>query len=242
MHNGAISVRSVKEYIMQLQGHRSFVVVGLGRFGFSLALELVRQGYDVLALDNDRELVQSVSAELPDVLIMDATDEDALRAAGVTDFDVAIVAIETHFENRILVTDTLKQLGISTIICKALTERNKRILMRVGADHVVLPELEAGEQLARRLTSGFLIEGFELEPGMRMVQIPCPGTLIGRSLAEANMTGRYQVRLLLITGSRTIPAPSDSVRLQADDRLLLIGPEHGVARLLAEIGRDAAIR
>jgi trk system potassium uptake protein TrkA len=225
---------------MPSQTRQSFVVVGLGRFGLSLALELSRQGYDVLAIDNDRAIVQAVSDELADVLAVDATDEDALRSAGVNEFDVAVVAIATNFENSILVTDTLKQIGVATVICKALSDRHKRILLRVGADHVVLPEHEAGEQLAHRLTSGFLIEGFELEPGMRMVQIPCPGALVGHSLAEADMAGRYQVQLLLITGGRTVPAPANTVRLEPSDHLLLIGPEKGVARLLAEVGRNAA--
>ena len=224
---------------MSPRGRQSFVVVGLGRFGLSLALELHRQGYDVLALDHDRALVQEVADELPDVVALDATDEDALRAAGVGDFDVAVVAIATDFENSILVTDTLKQIGVPTVLCKALTERHKRILLRVGADHVVLPEHQAGEQLARRLTGGFLIEGIELEPGMRMVQIACPGALVGRTLAETDIRGRYDVRLLLITGQRTVPAPANDVRLERDDHLLLIGPEKGIARLLAEVGRDA---
>ena len=115
-------------------------VIGLGRFGASVALTLARQGFSVVGVDRDPKLVQSLADDLTQTLTFDATDENALRAVDIASFDTVIVAIGADFEANLMATVALKAVGVKRIICKALTERQKTILLRVGADKVVLPE------------------------------------------------------------------------------------------------------
>ena len=129
-----------------------FAVIGLGRFGTSLALTLVENGYVVLGIDRNRELVQSLADEITMTVALDATDEDALREVDISAYDTVVVAIGDDFESSILTTVTLKDLGVRQIVCKAQDERQSSVLLKVGADRVVLPESEAGERLAYLLT------------------------------------------------------------------------------------------
>ena len=120
-----------------------FAVIGLGRFGSSLALTLAGRGYTVVGIDRDRALVQEFADELTQTVALDATDEDALRAIDIASFDTVVVAIGADFESNLMATVALKSLGVRHIVCKALSERQQAILLKVGADRVVLPEYEA---------------------------------------------------------------------------------------------------
>jgi trk system potassium uptake protein TrkA len=119
-----------------------------------VALALAEQGYSVLGIDRDRDLVQRLADDLTQTVALDATDDDALRAVDITSFETVVVAIGTDFESNLMATTALKALGVRTVICKALTERQQTILLRVGADRVVLPEYEAGRRLADDLMGG----------------------------------------------------------------------------------------
>ncbi len=212
---------------------QEFAVIGLGRFGTSLATALLTMGHTVLAIDRDRELVQDLVDDLPQVVALDATDDQALRSIGIQSFDTVIVAIGADFENSILTTVLLKELGVRHVVCKALTERQKRILLHVGADQVVLPEHEAGLRLARRLSIPDLIDRLELEPGMSLTQMHVPDALVGRSLRDLNLTGRFQVLVLGIKGDRLRVAPGPDEVLAAGDVLLLLGTDEMIAKLEA---------
>ncbi|MDQ7029480.1 MAG: TrkA family potassium uptake protein [Ardenticatenia bacterium] len=135
---------------------REFIVIGLGRFGTSLAGALVQQGHDVLAVDVDYRRVQALSTELPHVVQLDATNIDALREVGADHFDTGVVCIGTNFESNLLATVLLRKLGVRRVITKARTRTQREILLQVGADEVILPEHEAGVRLARRLLGGGL--------------------------------------------------------------------------------------
>jgi len=210
---------------------REFVIIGLGRFGASLARRLTELGHTVLAIDKDIRLVQDLSDELAQSVALDATDEDALRSVGVEEFDTAVVAIGSDFEASLLVTVLLKELGLRRVICKALTRRQQQILLRVGADEVVLPEHDAGERLARRLASPLLMESFELEPGVDISEIHVPDRFAGKSLTELDLPGRLGLRVLLIRGKRLRPAPDAEEVLEAGDVLVVVGPDESVRRL-----------
>lgn len=212
---------------------QEFVVIGLGQFGSSLALSLMQQGHSVLAIDRDRDLVQDLAEAVTQAVALDATDADALRAAGVEAFDTAIVAIGADFESSVLVTVLLKELGVRRVICKALTERQKTVLLRVGADQVVLPEAEAGARLARRLASPDFVDRLELEPGLTLTELRAPQRLVGRTLRELNLTGTLGVIVLLLKGRRLRVAPAADEVIQADDVLLVLGPDDAAARLQA---------
>lgn len=208
-----------------------FAIIGLGQFGASLALTLIEMGHTVLAIDRDRERVQELADDLDQTVALDATDEAALRSVGIQSFDTAVVAIGADFESSILVTSLLKELGLKRVVCKALTERQKLILLRVGADQVVLPEHEAGVQLARRLAAPDLIDQLELDPGTSVLQMRVPAAMAGRSLRELNLTGHFGVIVLGIKGQRLRVAPPADTVLHGGDTLLLLGPDDASAKL-----------
>lgn len=208
-----------------------YVVIGLGRFGASLALKLMELGHSVLAIDRDRALVQALADEVTQTVALDATDEDALRTIGIESFGTAIVAIGDDFENNVLITVLLKDLKIKRVISKALNERQKSILLKVGADQVILPEHEAGIRLAQQLVSPLVIDRLELEPGVSVSELRCPSALFGRTLRELNLRERFRVTVLIIKGQELRASPSGSDRINPGDTLIVIGPDEGIARL-----------
>jgi trk system potassium uptake protein TrkA len=130
---------------------REYAVIGLGRFGSSLALRLIELGHSVLGIDRDREIVQRLADDLTQTAVLDASDEVALQDVGITAFDAVIVAIGADFESNLMATTALKGLAVPLVIAKALSDRQRTILLRVGADRVILPEIEAGQRLADEL-------------------------------------------------------------------------------------------
>ena len=206
-------------------------MIGLGRFGASLALKLVELGHSVLGIDREQALVQALSDELTHTAALDATDEDALKAIGIAEFDTVIVAIGDDFECNLMITVLLQEVGVKRLICKASTERQKSILKRVGANQVILPEHEAGVQLAYNLVSPFVLNRLELEPGTSVSEVRVPEAMVGRALGEMRLREQYGLSVLLIKGQQLVPAPSSDVRLAAGDVLVVIGPDDAIAHL-----------
>ncbi|HEU5099569.1 MAG TPA: TrkA family potassium uptake protein, partial [Roseiflexaceae bacterium] len=195
--------------------------------------KLMELGHSVLAIDRDRELVQQLSDEITQTVALDATDEDALRAIGIEEFDTAIVAIGNDFESNLLITVLLKEIGLPMVICKALNERQKSILLRVGANQVILPEHEAGVRLARQLSMPLVIDRLELEPGISISEFRCPEPLVGHSLGELDLPGRFGISVLVIKGARLRSSPPNDEVLNAGDILVVMGPDVGIAKLHA---------
>jgi trk system potassium uptake protein TrkA len=190
-------------------------------------------GHAVLAIDHDLSLVQELADDLGQTVALDATDEAALRSVGIQSFATVVVAIGADFESNILVTALLKELGVQRVLCKALTQRQKTILLKVGADEVVLPEHEAGIRLARRLVAPDLIDELELDPATRLVQMRVPDALVGRTLRELDLPKRFGVMVMGIKNQTMRVVPSADAVLNAGDVLLLLGPAESAARLEA---------
>lgn len=186
-------------------------------------------GHSVLGIDRNVTLTQSFADELTQTIAFDATDEDALRAIGFAEFDTVIVAIADDFECNLMTTVMLKELGVKRVICKASSERQKSILLRVGADQVILPEYEAGVQLAHRLVSPFLLNRLELEPGISVSEVRATASMVGRSLDELGLRQQYGLSVLLIKGAQIVPAPGGDQRIAADDILIVLGPDDAIA-------------
>ena len=210
---------------------QEFVVIGLGRFGSSLALTLQRLGHSVLALDRDPDLVQSLADRLTHAAALDATDEAAMRSLGVDGFETAIVAIGADFDSSVLVTVLLKELGVQRVICKALTERQKAVLLRIGADQVVLPEHEAGEHLAQQLSQPHVVDWLELGSDVNLTQLRLPESWAGRSLRQLDLTGRFGIVVVVIKGRRLRVAPRADEVLEIGDTLVLVGRDDSIAAL-----------
>jgi trk system potassium uptake protein len=209
-----------------------FAVIGLGRFGSSLALTLVERGYTVLGIDRDRDLVQQFADELTQTVALDATDEDALRAIDIAAFDTVVVGIGADFESALMTTVGLKSLGVRRVVCKALSERQKNILLKVGADRVVLPEHEAGQRLAYSLTMPLLLDHLALDANHTITEFRAPAGSIGRTLRQADLLGKFAVTLLAIKrGEELLISPPADFVLQENDLLVVIGADANLARL-----------
>ena len=193
-------------------GKKEFAVIGLGRFGTSLALTLMGQGFHVLGIDHDPEIVQRLSDQLTQAIALDSTDEDALLAIDITVFDTVVVAIGSHFESNLMTTVALKNLNVRHIVCKALTERQQVILLRVGADRVVLPEHEAGQRLAWVLAEPRVLDHLELGPGFSVAELRVPPSMLKQTLVETDMRRRYGINVLAVRrGSALTVSPPATI-------------------------------
>lgn len=201
-----------------------YAIIGLGRFGASLARALMENGNSVLGIDNDAQLVQRISGELTHAAILDATDESALRDVDITSFETVIVAIGADFENNLLATVALKNLGVSHVISKAVTNRQREILLRVGADRVVQPEHDAGIRLAEELMAPTVLERVHLGPDFSAVELHTPRSLAQQTLAQLDLRNRLGVTILVIKRDEQllVSPPGDTV-LMKDDLLLVLG-------------------
>lgn len=172
-------------------------VIGLGRFGGSLARELVVRGSEVLGIDSDPARVQRYSDELTHTAVADTTDRDALEQLGVPDFRHAVVSIGTDLESSILTTSLLSDFEIPSIWAKATSRQHGRILERVGAHHVVLPEHDMGERVAH-LVTGRMLDYIEFEEDFAMVKTLAPSSIVGRSLADTGLRRTFGITVVAI--------------------------------------------
>jgi trk system potassium uptake protein len=201
-----------------------FVVIGLGRFGSSVAKTLVREGHDVLAIDGDEQRVRYLSHTLPNIVQLDATDADALQEIGIENFDTGLVSIGMDFESNLLATVLLLRFGVRRVIVKARTRTQKSILEMVGAHEVILPEQEAGEHLGRRLAFKHIVEYLEIFGGIGVVEVLAPPSLWNHSLVECNLRQRSNLTVIAVRrGPDVIVNPTATFRIVEGDILVVVG-------------------
>ncbi len=213
---------------------KQFAVIGMGRVGASLIRTLDYLGHDVLGIDRDEDLIQDLSIELPDTHLVaaDATEPTVLRDLGLEHFDGAAVVIGEDIEASVLVTLILKELGVPLVLSRANSPLHARVLERVGADHVVQPEKEFGEFLARRMSSPGIMDYLELGHDEALVEMEVPREWIGRSLADLQLHRKKDLTVLAIKGEGkegTIPRPD--APLQKGDVLIVGGRKEELDRL-----------
>jgi len=211
------------------------LVVGLGRFGGTLAQTLQRLGHDVVAVDSNRDLVQDWSGLLTHTVEADATSEVAMRQLGAQDFRRAVVAIGTGVEASILATGVLLDLAVPEVWAKAITPAHGRILERIGASHVVYPERDAGERVAH-LLSGRLIDFIEFDDGFAIVKLRAPREAWDRRLGESRLRTRYGVTIVGVKRPNEdfTYAQADTV-VNKGDLLIVAGKTDLVERFAAEV-------
>ena len=203
---------------------KSFVVIGLGRFGTETALSLCRQGCEVLAIDNSDELVQQVSDRVTQAVVADARDKGVLRALDVSSFDCGIVAIGDDLANSVLATMNLKELNVPYIVCKARDDTHSQVLKKLGADKVVIPERENADRLAKSLASTNVIDYIELSEDYGIIEIPAPASWQDKSLIELNVRAKLGVNILAVKNDGEIKvSPSADYRIAKGDVLVVLG-------------------
>lgn len=211
---------------------KQFAVIGLGRFGMSVAETLARMGYDVLAVDVDPEKVNAVMDIVTHAVQVDALDEHALKSLGIRNFDVVIVAIGEDIQANILVTVMLKEMGVKTVVAKARTELHGRVLAKVGADKVVFPERDMGVRVARALVAANIVDQIELSPDYSIMELIAPRAFVGKSIGEAAIRMKYGVTVLAIRrGDEIIISPGAHHRVEEGDILVVVGRNDRLRRL-----------
>ena len=204
--------------------HSTFVVIGLGAFGSTVAQELARFGNHVMGVDSDEKLVARLADTLTATAILDTTDETAMREAGIDQYDVALCAIGSDIQSSILTTMNLRLLGLDRIWVKAANRTHHRILSKLGADRVILPEQEIGRHAAQVLRNPQVRDYVSLGNGFHVVEYVAPEAFDGRRLGELKLDRQPELRALgLMRGSEFISCASPDTVLKAEDKLLLLG-------------------
>lgn len=212
---------------------KTYLVVGLGRFGTSVALKLQELGNEVMVIDENEEQVQRLSNVVTYAVVGDARDEDVLESLGVRNMDCAIVAIGQNLAASVLITLNLKSLGVPQVICKAQDDLQKRALEKIGADRVVIPEREMGMKLAQNLTSSSVLDYVELSRDCGLAEIMTPKSWVGKTLLELDVRKKFGVTVAAFRkadGDMTVFVDIN-YRLEANDELVVLGSNEDLARV-----------
>ncbi|WP_291579204.1 potassium channel family protein [Clostridium sp. UBA6640] len=203
---------------------KQFIVIGLGRFGTSVAETLYSLGNDVLAVDVDEEVVQNISEKVTHAVQVDANDEQSLRALGVGNFDVAIISIGSDIQASILSTLLVKELGVKHIITKANNALHAKVLYKIGANRVIFPERDMGVRVAHNLCSSNILDYIELSPDFSIAEVVSPQEWHEKSLKDLNLRAEYGINVMAIKRNNEIDvSPSADEIIQANDIIVAIG-------------------
>ncbi len=203
---------------------KQFLIIGLGRFGSSMAKTIYELGQDVLAIDKDGEKVQEISDYVTHAVQMDSTDESILKTLGISNFDVAVVTIGSNLQDSILSTLILKELGIKYIIAKANNELHAKVLTKIGADKIVLPERDMGSRVAHNLVSSNILDYIELSEEYSIVETEAIKEWFNKSLKEIEIRRKHGINIVAIKrGENVNISPSADDVIKENDILVALG-------------------
>lgn len=203
---------------------KQFVVIGLGRFGSSVALTLTQLGEEVLGVDLDEDRVQALSEKLLHVVAADATDPAVLDSLGIRNFDVAVVSIGERLQDSILITLALKEAGVPKVVAKAINDIHGRVLTKVGADRVFYPERDMGIRAAHSLVGSDIIDYIEFGAEYSIMEINAPERFFGKSLAALGLRAKYGITVLALKrGTSLLTAPRAEDVVEPGSVLVVMG-------------------
>lgn len=203
--------------------NKSYAVFGLGRYGFAVAKELVRNGADVLAVDSNEAVVNNVIDDLPICKCADVTDPDVIKNLGISNIDTVIIGMASNLEASVLATTLCKEAGVETVIVKCANEMHQKILSRIGADMVVFPENESGTRLAKNLLSSGFVDLVELSNEVSMVEFEVKKDWVGKSLLELNLRKKYAINVIAIYKNEKIIVDIDPAKpLEEKTKLIVL--------------------
>ncbi len=214
--------------------NQQFAVIGLGRFGRAVCYSLHNLGYQVLGTDKDEKRVSQALTDqlLSHAVQLDSTEPSALKEAGIFEFDTVIIAIGNYIQESIVTTLNLKEAGVPHVVAKASSEVHVKLLKRVGADHVVYPEHEAGCALARTLTKPAILDRFDLDQENSIVEIIVPDEFHGKTIAELKLRSRYGLNMLAVSHDGKFEInPDPNRRLIKGSAMVVIGSNQDINRL-----------
>ncbi len=211
---------------------KQFVVIGCGRFGSSVARTLYSLGYDVLAIDENEDVIQAIADSVTHAVQVDATDETSLKSLGIRNFDVAVVTIGSNIQSSILITLITKDLGIKYVVTKAQNELHAKVLYKIGADRVVFPERDMGVRVAHNLVSSNILDYIEVAPDYSIVEISALKDWEGKNLKDLNMRAKYGINVMAIKhGSEINISPTALDMINKGDVLVVVGHNDDIQKI-----------
>ena len=212
--------------------HKSYAVFGLGRYGFSVAKELVHNGVEVLAVDADETIVNSASADIPFCKCADVTDLEVIKQLGISNMDVVIIAMANNLEASVMALMLCKEVGVRTVIVKCANEVHKKILSKVGADKVVFPECESGIRLAKNLLSSGFVDVIELSNDVSLIELEVKPEWVGKTLVQLNLRKKYSINVIAIRQGNNLEINIDpTIELTKDMQLVVITNTSKISKL-----------
>lgn len=203
---------------------KQFAIIGMGRFGSSVARTLYNLGYEVLAIDSNEARTQEVINMVTHAVQADSTDEEALRSIGIRNFDVVVVAIGMDIQSSILTTLILKEMGVNTLIVKAQNELHGKVLKKIGADKVIFPERDMGQRVAHNLISPNILDHIELSEDYSIIEIQVAKQMIGKNLRQLDIRAKYGCNVMAIKRDGVMNiAPHSADLMKESDILVVVG-------------------
>ncbi len=214
----------------------SFCIIGLGKFGTSLANALSNAGKQVMVIDSDTEKVTMIADNVTNAVIGDATSMNLLKASGVADYDCAVVCMTSNISDIILVTIQLKELGVKYVISRAVNDGHKKVLEHIGADEIVYPENDMGERLAFRLSNSSITDFVQFK-GYKVVEMVVPEDWVGKDLITLNLRKTFGVNIIAVryTDGRIDVSPSPTREFNAGEIVSVVGDDHDIDRMTEKI-------
>ena len=215
---------------------KSFCVIGLGKFGTSLALSLAEEGNQVMILDSDADKVTALSDMFTNAVIGDATNEKVLRSAGVSDYECVVVSFTGNINHNILLTIMLKEMGVKNIVARASNEGHKKVLEHIGVDLIVDPEKDMGEKLAFRLTKDNVSECVEFS-GYKLIEMKVPDEWKGKNLIDLDVRRKYGINVIAVTGEKDGEAdvsPAPTRLFKEGEKMLVVGSDKDIEKLMKQ--------
>lgn len=212
--------------------NKTYAVFGLGRYGYSVAKELVNCGVDVIAVDSSEQIVNTLANELPFCKCADSTDIEVLKKLGISSVDTVIVAMAGNIEASVMTVMLCKELGVPNVIAKSSSEMHYKILTKVGADKVVFPEKESGVRLAKNLLSSGFVDMIELNTEISMIELDVKKDWIGKNLLELNLRKKYSLNVVAIKEKDNININIDpALPLHNEMKLIVVGNKNKLSKL-----------
>ena len=213
----------------------SFCIIGLGKFGHSLALSLASEGKQVMVIDTDDDKVSEIADFVTNAIIGDPTNEAVLRASGVKDYDCAVVCFTGNINENILLTIMLKEIGVKKVIVRAINDGHQKVLQKIGADMIVFPEKDMGEKIALRLTMENVTEHIEFN-GYTFIEMMVPESWEGKNLIDLNIRRRLGVNIIAIIDKNgdVDVSPMPTRVFSYGEKVSLIGADEGIEKIMKE--------
>ena len=204
--------------------HKTIAVIGLGRFGSTIAKMLASMNHEVLGVDIDPEVVQKISPFITHAIVADTTDEEAIKALALSQFDIVIVAIGDNIQANLMTSMLLKEMNMPYVVSKAENALQGKMLKKMGVDKVIYPEYDVAQRLAQSLTRDHVMDYLQLSKNISLIEIKMPTFLVGANLKDSNLREKYNLNAVGIRRGEDLEVPPNpSTILGEDDKLLVIG-------------------